>query len=77
MTGTTYALWDKIDKNYLSWSWGSYKRAKEEMNGYFNNKQVSILKVVNKRVVHEMNRELCIKAKNQTVSTKLAQSKLY
>lgn len=77
MNGITYALWDNVDKNFASWSWRSFKRAKEEMMGYFNNHALRILKVKDGRILHECSRFVDKPTSHTIVNLKNAQSKLY
>lgn len=77
MIGITYALWDNVDKNFVSWSWKSFKRAREETLSLFNNKAVSILKVRNNTIMYEVNREVGKQTSRIRADIKLAQSKLY
>lgn len=75
--GITYALWDRVDKEFVSWNWQSFKTARAEVFGYFNHKALAIMKIQDKTVLYEVNREVGKQASNQTVHLKLAQSKLY
>jgi len=75
--GITYALWDRVDKEFVSWNWLSFKTARAEVLGYVNHKALAILRVQNKTVMYEVNREVGKRSSNQTVHLALAQSKLY
>lgn len=77
MIGITYALWDNVDKNFVSWSWRSFKSAREEMLSLFNHKAVSILKVQGNKIMYEVNREVGKQTSRTRVNIKQAQSKLY
>lgn len=77
MVGITFALWDNVDHNFVSWSWRSFKSAREETLGLFNNKAISILKVQNNTILYEVNREVGKKTSRMRANIKYAQSKLY
>lgn len=77
MKGKSYALWDKVGNEYLSWSWLGFKRAREELFGYFNHKAIAILQVHDHHVQCEVNRESGKRSTKQTVDLELARKKLY
>lgn len=77
MVGITFALWDNVDHNFVSWSWRSFKIAREETLSLVNHKAVSILKVQNNTILYEVNREVGKQTSRTRANIKLAQSKLY
>ena len=77
MKGYSYAIWDNVDKEFVSWSWTSFKKAKEEMMGYFNNQALRILKVKDGVIRHECNRFVDKPTTHRIVNITHAQSKLY
>ena len=77
MKGISYAVWDNVDKSFVSWSWRNFKRAREEMLGYFNHHNLRILKVNGKKIMHESNSFVDRPTRHTIVNLKHAQSKLY
>lgn len=55
MQQTTYALFDKIDEQFLMWKLVSWKSAREFRDDYINKHNVAIVKVVGTMVVGEMS----------------------
>lgn len=53
----TYALWDKVDQQYLSWKHPTYKSTMGHLLGYFNHRAAAILKIDGTKVVGEMRKD--------------------
>lgn len=77
MKGITYALWDRVEKEFVCWSLRSFAAARAEMLGYVNHKVISVLLVQDNTVQYEVNREVGKRTSKTQVNIKQAQSKLY
>lgn len=77
MKGTTYALWDRVEKEFVCWSIRNFKEARAEMLGFINHRVISVLLVQDNTVQYEVNREVGKRTSKPQVNIKHAQSKLY
>lgn len=73
---TTYALWDKISQQYLSWKHPTMKNTMVHVNGYVNHRAIAVIKITGTTIVGEMSKDTHKMFTQSRVNLMLAQ-KLY
>ena len=72
---TTYALYDVVGEQYLSWKHVSYKSAKGFLADYVNEHNAAILKVEGTTVIGEVRKDYCRLLHPQRIDIVVAQKR--